>query len=158
MNKVKNAPVKNTGANTGRKANKQTLAKLVTNAQGLPVITLPENTTGEQVKKARKASELQVEKIATNEAHKQDTKTLTYNLNRVKMFGAKYVQLLNKKYELALTGEDIVNYAKNFAPLKNHLTEKQLVKFNSKSLNFSVWLILGLIGKLAQEHKKQAKK
>ena len=158
MNKVKNAPVKNTGANTGRKANKQTLAKLVTNAQGLPVITLPENATGEQVKKARKASELQVEKIATNEAHKQDTKTLTYNLNRVKMFGAKYVQLLNKKYELALTGEDIINYAKNFAPLKNHLTEKQLVKFNSKSLNFSVWLILGLIGKLAQEHKKQAKK
>ena len=154
MNKTIKAPVKN----TGKKANKQVLAKLVSNAQGLPVITLPENTTGEQVKKARKASELQVEKIATNEAHKQDTKTLTYNLNRVKLFGAKYVQLLNKKYDLELTGEDIVNYAKNFAPLKAHLTEKQLVKFQAKNLNFSVWLILGLIGKLAQESKKQAKK
>ena len=101
------------------------------------VVNIPENMTG------KKLETLQAKKIGLNKAYKEKIGGFNFILGLIKEHGEGFLQVLNKKYILNITMEDI--QILKAADLSPFMTEKQRAKYNVSNL-FTMWLIASLIG------------
>jgi hypothetical protein len=133
--------------------------KLVKGKNGMALVTtknvanVPENATGEKIKKAKKLGEISLAKIEANAIEKAKRKSMTYNLNALKGNAEKYATLLGQKYDLNISIEELCEALKSPKVFLAFLSEKQKANFEAKKLSFSYWLILGLVAKYFKSKK-----
>jgi hypothetical protein len=138
--------------NTAKKMS-QNLSNIFANTPKGMAINVPENISGEKIKKAKKLSEITAEKLAINTAEKEKRRSLTYNLNALKGSAEKYANLLGTKYQTAVSIDELMATLKTPKVFLAYLSEKQKAQFEAKKLGFSYWLILGLVAKHFKANK-----
>lgn len=138
--------------NTAKKMS-QNLSNIFSNTPKGVTVNIPENVTGQKIKKAKKLSEITAEKLAINTAEKAKRRSLTYNLNALKGSAEKYANLLGTKYETAISIDELMAILKTPKVFLAYLSEKQKAQFEAKKLGFSYWLILGLVAKHFKANK-----
>jgi len=109
-------------------------------AEKLKNIELPisENVTG------KKLSELQSAKIGLNKAHKDEIGGFNFILGQIKKYGQPFITLLNSKYLLNISMDDIqLLTASN---LSVFMKDKERERNNIKN-SFTMWQISTLIGR-----------
>jgi hypothetical protein len=138
---------------------KKTGIKFIKGANGMELQSttttpnVPENVTGEQIKKAKKLGLEMLEKLAINKAEKEKRRSLTYNLNALKGSAEKYASLLGTKYDTKISIEELSATLKTPKVFLAYLSEKQKAQYEAKKLGFSYWLILGLVSKHFKANK-----
>lgn len=133
--------------------------KLVKGEKGLMLETtktaanVPDNATGEKIKKAKLLGAVMLEKMAINSAEKDRRASLTFNLNTLKGSAEKYVQLLATEHGCSISVEALIDTLKTPKVFLAYLSDKQRAKFDAKALKFNYWLILTLVSKYIKAQK-----
>ena len=140
-NAIKNAP------KSAKVSGTKNVAEILANTKSGMAVNLPENVTGEKVKKARKLGAVMAEKISINATEKDKRASLTYNLNALKGSAEKYVNLLAVEHNCAVSVDELINTLKTPKVFLAYLSDKQRAKFDAKVLKFNYWLILTLVSK-----------
>lgn len=139
-NAVKNAP-------KGARNSVKKVAEILSNTTKGMAVNLPENVSGEKVKKARELGAIMKEKISANNVEKDKRASLTYNLNALKGNADRYVKLLAIEHKVSVSVDELINTLKTPKVFLAYLSEKQRAKFDAKQLKFNYWLILTLVSK-----------
>lgn len=137
----------------GKKDTTKKVAEILSNTEKGMAVNLPENVSGDKVKKARKLGAVMAEKVAINSAEKDKRASLTYNLNALKGSAEKYVQLLATEHDCSISVDELVNTLKTPKVFLAYLSEKQRAKFDAKALKFNYWLVLTLVSKYIKAQK-----
>ncbi len=138
--------VKNAPKNSAKNSVKNVAEILENTAKGMAV-NLPDNVSGDKVKKARQMGAVMAEKIAINNLEKDKRASLTFNLNTLKGSAEKYVQLLAIEHNCAISVDELISTLKTPKVFLAYLSDKQREKFDAKALKFNYWLILTLVSK-----------
>lgn len=139
--------------NSAASSMSKNLSNIFSNTPKGVTVNIPENVTGEKIKKAKKLGEIMAEKLAINTAEKLKRRSLTYNLNALKGSAEKYTNLLGAKYQTAVSIDELMAILKTPKVFLVYLSEKQKAQFEAKKLSFNYWLVLGLVAKHFKANK-----